>query len=328
MADQLPVQVQPPFPTAPASRRLTDEQFRGLVAVPAEAEWFANLTVAATRRAYRSDVAGFAAFVGIDRPEDYRAVTRPHVIAWRKELEGRGLSAATIRRKLAALSSLFAHLCETNAVPHNPVDGVRRPGEGANEGKTPALGDHQARSLLDAPDAGTIKGRRDRAILAVLLYHGLRRDELCRLRVRDVQERRGVKHLRVHGKGDKIRFVPAHPAALERIADYLEVAGHGADSGGPLFRPVRNPGGTLDRPLTGAGVYASVVMHHARAAGIDPAAVNVHALRTTAVTNALEHAADIAQVQAWVGHSSIATTRLYDRRHNRPEDSPTFKVAY
>ena len=75
-------------------------------------------------------------------------------------------------------------------------------------------------------------------------------------------------------------------------------------------------------------MYASVVMHHAKAAGIDPAAVNVHALRTTAVTNALDHQADIAQVQAWCGHSSIATAKLYDRRHSRPEDSPTFKVAY
>ena len=46
------------------------------------------------------------------------------------------------------------------------------------------------------------------------------------------------------------------------------------------------------------------------------------------MTNALDHQADIAQVQAWCGHSSIATTKLYDRRHSRPEDSPTFKVSY
>ena len=48
-----------------------------------------------------------------------------------------------------------------------------------------------------------------------------------------------------------------------------------------------------------------------------------HALRATAATNALEHEADIAKVQAWLIHANIATTRLYDRRKNRPEDSPT-----
>ncbi len=135
---------------------------------------------------------------------------------------------------------------------NNPVDGVKRPGEAANEGKTPAMGDRQARALLNALDAGTL-------------------DELCGLRVKDVQERPRMKHLRLHGEGDKIRFLPAQPAACERIADYRAAAGHGADVGGPVFRPVRNPGGPLDRPLTAAAVYASVVMHHVRAAGADTA---------------------------------------------------------
>ena len=326
-ADQLAARTKPPI-SLPIARRLTDAQFQGLAAVPPEVEWFANINNPRTRRAYEGDVKDFTAFVGIERPEEFRTVTRPHVIAWRKTLEQRQLSAATIRRKLSALSSLFEHLCENNAVLHNPVDGVKRPSEGANEGKTPAIGDGQARKLLDAPAAGTIKGRRDRAILSVFLYHGLRCEELCRLKIRDVQERRGVKHLRVHGKRDKIRFVPAHPAALERIADYLEAAGHGEDADGPLFRPVRNAAGVLDKPLTSSGVYVSVVKKYAALAGIASEGFCVHSLRTTAATNALEHEADIAIVQQWLGHASISTTRLYDKRKQRPEDSPTFKVAY
>jgi site-specific recombinase XerD len=51
-------------------------------------------------------------------------------------------------------------------------------------------------------------------------------------------------------------------------------------------------------------------------------------LRATAATNALDHQADIAKVQEWLGHANIATTRIYDHRRTRPEDSPTFKVAY
>ncbi|AJE23557.1 site-specific recombinase, phage integrase family (plasmid) [Azotobacter chroococcum NCIMB 8003] len=56
--------------------------------------------------------------------------------------------------------------------------------------------------------------------------------------------------------------------------------------------------------------------------------LGVHGLRATAATNALEHEADIAKVQQWLGHANISTTRLYDRRHMRAEDSPTFKVRY
>ena len=54
----------------------------------------------------------------------------------------------------------------------------------------------------------------------------------------------------------------------------------------------------------------------------------VHSLRTTAATNALSHEADIAKVQEWLGHANVSTTRLYDRRKTRPEDSPTFRVRY
>jgi integrase len=52
-----------------------------------------------------------------------------------------------------------------------------------------------------------------------------------------------VPHLRIFGKGAKVRYVPAHPLALERIHDYLEAAGHGEDVEGPLFRPLKNPSG-------------------------------------------------------------------------------------
>jgi site-specific recombinase XerD len=203
-------------------RHLTAEQFHQLATVPAEAEWFANLDNPRTRRAYQTDIRDFMTFAGIRRPDEFRIVTRAHVLAWRKTLETRALSGATIRRKLAALSWLFEYLCEKNAVSFNPVKGAKRPKTNNSEGKTPALGDHQARALLDAPDPVTLKGKRDRALLAVLLYHGLRREELCLLKVRDIHDGRGVLHLRIHGKGNKLRYVPLHPASAERIHAYLD----------------------------------------------------------------------------------------------------------
>ncbi|WP_374729779.1 tyrosine-type recombinase/integrase [Caballeronia humi] len=102
-----------------------------------------------TRRAYRIDLQDFMSFAGIARPDEFRLVTRAHVLAWRNTLEERALSGATIRRKLAALSSLFEYLCEKNAVASNPVRWARRPTVDGNEGKTPAIGDRQARALLE-----------------------------------------------------------------------------------------------------------------------------------------------------------------------------------
>lgn len=214
-------------------------------------------------------------------------------------------------------------------VETNPVKGVKRPKVESYEGKTPALGDHQARKLLEAPDASTLKGKRDRAILSTLLYHALRREELVTLKVKDIHERRGVKHFRVHGKGGKLRYVPAYAGTLGLITDYLDAAGHATDQDGALFRPIQNNvTGKLNIAMTSHAVYAHVVRHYGTKIGLVGARLGPHALRATAATNALDHEADIARVQEWLGHANIATTRIYDRRKMRPEDSPTFKVAY
>jgi integrase/recombinase XerD len=320
--DQLPAAIG----TAGTGRMLTAAEFHRLTDVPPEVEWFANLANPQTRRAYENAVRDFMRFAGVVRPEEFRTVTRAHVIAWRDDLVRRSLGGTTVRHRLSSLASLFQYLCNQNAVTHNPVKGVQRPKSESGEGRTPALGDHQARELLAAPDADTLKSKRDRAILSTLLFHALRRDELCKLKVRDFRHaRKGVPHLRVSGKGGKTRYLPLHPGTHGLIHEYLDLAGHGEDDTGALFRPVRNNRtGKLERAITPDGIYKLVRAYSGRL-GFE---IGAHALRATAATNALDHQADIARVQEWLGHANIATTRIYDHRRTRPEDSPTFKVAY
>jgi site-specific recombinase XerC len=178
-----------------------------------------------------------------------------------------GSGAERVRADLkASLASLFEYLCEKNAVTHNPVKGVERPKTESGEGKTPALGDHQARKLLNAPQAETIKSKRDRAILSTLLFHALRREELCKLKVRDAHHaRKGVPHLKVSGKGGKTRYLPLHPGTSALIHDYLAIAGHGTDDNGALFRPIRNNRtGELAGAITADGVYKLVRAYSAQ----------------------------------------------------------------
>ncbi len=285
MADTTVTTTQLPTAITPTERRLTAAEFQGLADVPPEIEWFNNISNPGTKRIYKIAVGDFMRFTGIVRPEEFRIVTRAHVIAWRDDLERRGL-----------------------------------------EGTTPTIGDHQARQLLAAPAKETVKAKRDRAILSTLLYHALRREELCKLKVSDFNHaRRGVPHIKVDGKGEKMRFLPLHPGTNALIHDYLDAVGHGEDENGALFRPIKNNRGkTLEYALTPDAVY-KLVKAYSLELGFE---IGAHALRATAATNALDHQADIAKVQEWLGHANIATTRIYDHRKTRPEDSPTFKVNY
>lgn len=312
---------------SPENRLLTRQEFQGLSEVPAELEWFANIDNPNTRRAYIRDVKEFMAFTGIVEPREFRDVTRAHVIAWRKQLESRELSASTIRRKLSALSSLYDFLCENNAIELNPTHGVKRPSEGTYEGKTPALGREEARKLLEAPPEKTLKGVRDRAILATYLFHGLRVSELTGLTPGSIQNREGVPHLQILGKRSKIRFVPLHNKAQRLISEYLVLAGHADDLKNPLFRSVAHRNKNSPTPLNQRAIY-DMIKKWALVAGLDANQVCNHSMRTTAATNALSNEADIAKVQEWLGHANVSTTRLYDRRKSKPEDSPTNKVRY
>jgi integrase len=128
-----------------------------------------------------------------------------------------------------------------------------------------------------------------------------------------------VVHVRVEGKGDKVRYLPLHILAQQLIRVYLDAAGHGDDLKEPLFRPVKNNRTkTLAKPLHPTSVYQDVVKRYATAVGLTEVVPGlcVHSLWATAATKALAHEAD------------IATTRMYDTRQSRPEDRPTFKVRY
>jgi len=326
------------------SRDLAAPHFYALADIPPEIEWLGNEKSKQTRRAYMNDVLDFLEFFNLAIRDDtskrrikdvtvLRQVKRAHIINWRDYLEKElKLAPFTVRDKLSALSSLFNYLCEQNAVLLNPVLGVKRPTANNNVGLTPNIGESRARELLDMPSEDPLQGTRDRAILATLLYAGLRRSELCKLRVKDMQERDGIMQLFVQGKGDKFHFVVLHPIAEALINSYLASAGHKKELDGAIFRPLKNncgkEKGNLAKHLTSQAIY-NIVKHYCAEMGMtNLELIAPHALRKTAATTALNHDADIVKVQSMLGNANISTTRLYDGREDKPEESPVFRINY
>lgn len=142
------------------------------------------------------------------------------------------------------------------------------------QGSAPAISAAQPRALLEMPDLTTLEGKRARAILAALLYHGIRREELAKLGVKDVHESEGVPQLRIRGKRGKTRHLPPAPVALWLIAGYLEVAGHGGYGGGALSRLAKNNRtGILEKALHSEPISHSAVRHYAKKAGAEAGGV-------------------------------------------------------
>jgi len=154
-----------------------------LADIPEEEIWLQKQKSARTRRAYRLDVQHFMRTLAITAAEELRQADHKAVIAWERFMrETERAAASTIRRRLAALSSLYKHLVRHGHAARNPVGEVERPAINRDEGSTLAFAKAQARKLLDLPAEETIAGLRDRAILFQEVA-----DEVAGLRAAGVQ---------------------------------------------------------------------------------------------------------------------------------------------
>jgi site-specific recombinase XerD len=300
-----------------------------LAEIPEEEIWLAKQKSARTRRAYRLDVRHFMAVVGITSIDQLRQADHRAVIAWERHMrEIEHAAPSTVRRRMSALSSLFKHLVRHGHTAKNPVTEIERPAINRDEGTTLAFAKQDARKLLDLPDAESLEGLRDRAILSVGLQVGLRRAEIAALKVGDLHQNRGYDSLRVTRKGGRRDALAINPQTAARLRAYLEHAGHGDDMEGPLFRPLSHNGKqTLRRRAMSPDAIDRVVRRHAATLGL-ARGYSAHSMRATFITTALDNGAKLEDVQKAAGHRDPSTTKLYDRRGYDPEKAASFFATY
>ena len=194
----------------------------GSAAVERFLEFFAaRIANRRTRAAYGRAVGQFLAWCEV-RGLALEAVSPLHVAAYIRTHPG---SAPTVKQHLAAIRMLGDWLVVSQVIPVNPAAAVRGPKHVVTKGATPVLSPAEARRLLEAIDTGTLAGRRDRALVSVMLYSFARVSAVIGMRRQDYfrQESRGW--LRLHEKGGKRHDVPAHHRAAEALDDYLERPG-------------------------------------------------------------------------------------------------------
>jgi site-specific recombinase XerD len=169
------------------------------------------------------------------------------------------------------------------------------------------LNDEEKNKLIAAAKYSDVK-----AILAMMIYGGLRRDEIVKLKKEDYVE----GHITIHGKGNKERRMKVFPMVKELVDDYLAKR---KDNCEYLFVAHRSIGGVV-HGLTGQSIWSQVKATCIRA-GIDPKLCHPHTLRHTFISSLVNNGVNMVLVRDLAGHSSISTTERYSHSQSSVLDS-------
>lgn len=264
-----------------------------------------SLGSTASKRTYGAAIEDFITWYC---SEPRLAFGRTVVLRYRYELESRRLAPATINLRLAAVRRLAYEASDNGLLNPDLTAGIRRVKGAKRLGMRMGnwLTAGQARKLLDVPCSGSIRDRRDHAMLSLLLGCGLRRAELAGLTVNHFQQR--DEHwaiINLFGKGGHVRTVPV-PNWVKAVLDQWLTAAR-IDEGAVFRRVTRT--GTVWGPKISEKLVWWVVRERAKIAGIDKLAP--HDLRRTCAR--LCHAAggELEQIQFLLGHRSVETTERY-----------------
>jgi site-specific recombinase XerD len=236
------------------------------------------------------------------------AFNRIVVTRYRMQLEQLHLAPSTINQRLAAVRRLAYEASDAGLLSPELAAGIKRVKGAKQLGVRLGnwLTSEQGRALVEAPAVETLRGKRDRAILAVLLGCGLRRSELVHLKLEDVQQREGHWAIvDLVGKGGHIRTVPVPDWVKKRIDEWKEAS---ATVSGCVFRSINKSGSVWGNGLTEKVVWY-VVRNCAKAVGIEKIAP--HDLRRSCARLCHVAGGELEQIQFLLGHVSVQTTERY-----------------
>ena len=253
---------------------------------------------------------------------DARQIAPDQVEAHLAALAESGLSRRSQARHLAAIRMFHRFLAADRLVPNDPAASIDRP---RPERKLPVyLTVAEVEALLSVPDATTLRGARDKAMIELLYATGLRVSELCGLELNDLNLSTG--YLIARGKGAKERIVPVGAIARAAVENWLDGPRTEYARGRETRFLFLGPGA---RRLTRQGFW-KLLKRYAWLAGIDRP-ISPHKLRHSFATHLLERGADLRAVQAMLGHADVGPTQinthvdsrrlrgLYDRFHPRAQ---------
>jgi len=242
-------------------------------------------------------------------------------------ITGKPLQKSTINRKLAVVKSFLNWLKVNQYIGDNPAQLVKGYPQ-TQESSLKGLSDEETRKILEKPVLSSRAGSLHCAILHCLFYLGLRKGELIRLRMGDLDEERGVAVMKVRGKGHRVRILPITAVVRASLDHYFGACQRDSqDKEAPLFTPTKNPrGGEVFKSLN-PNAISYIVSRYAKKAGVLKP-ISPHSCRATCISNALDRRATHRSVQHMAGWSTPLMIQRYDKRREDLKNSAAFLIDY
>jgi site-specific recombinase XerC len=235
--------------------------------------FISEITNPNTREAYARAVADFLRWCHQRGMNDPREIRPTHIGDWLEEL-GRSLSVPMIKQRLTAVRCLFELMVTGGLMTANPAQAVRGPSQSMATRKSTAPAFEDAWRLLDAIPSDTISGKRDRALIGLIVYSLARIGALLIMEVQDVYAREGRLWVRLREKGDQYYDSPCQEPLAAYLEDYLGATGLKDHPQSLLFRTIgRGTGQLTEAPLPRECVYM-MIQRRTRSAGIVTASGN------------------------------------------------------
>ncbi len=280
-----------------------------------------------TRKAYGKDLKRFIQFLLLRKIErGVERLDRSILIAYKESMIAEGLLHTTIDRHLATLRSFFRWLVDDGVIEKSPAESVRFLNP-KRLSTTSGFPDDEVKKLLALPDFHTRTGSQHYAILMILFYCGLRRSEVCALRMPNIGKERGHAVIKLIGKGNSERVIVLIPPVWNALEHYFRITGRERTFDQPLFTPIRNNRtGVLLKQLDPSMIFY-IVTKYAKQAGIAHR-VSPHSCRATAISNARDHNVPDRAIQEFAGWSTPNMITRYDKRKSSIEKSAAHAIQY
>jgi len=284
---------------------------------------FNNWLDSSNKKTYANYISYLRNFANWSLSQSDKEITRRSLLDYKEYLASLNLSVGTKNQYLRVAKGFLSYLYAYNFIDNDISKGVKPFREDTSRTKKEAFTETEIKAIIENIETDTLKGKRDKALLLLLITTGIRINEARLIDISDMETRENITRIYIQGKGhnEKDTYIKLPKEVKEAIDEYLKARNAKKDE--PLFISTSN----RHKGRISETSYSRLIKSIFKEQGFNSSKLTAHSLRHTANTTLLNSGADIYEIQQFARHKSVNTTEKYLHSKKR-EDSTAENDIY